>query len=50
MLEVLDIMEGVMLVTEAPDFSGLDPETGKPWSPKKVLPRSAVYLTDEEIT
>ena len=61
MLEVLDIMEGVMLehqvswkgtlrtrsssilspsavkITEAPDFSGLDPETGKPWSPKKVV-------------
>ncbi len=23
--------------TLAPDFSGLDPETGEPWSPKKVI-------------
>jgi Asp-tRNA(Asn)/Glu-tRNA(Gln) amidotransferase B subunit len=23
--------------TFAPDFSGLDPETGEPWSPKKIV-------------
>jgi hypothetical protein len=23
--------------TEAPDFSGLDPDTGEPWSPRKVV-------------
>lgn len=25
-----------MLATGAPDFSGLDPETGEPWDPGKV--------------
>lgn len=24
-------------LTEAPNFSGLDPETGEPWSPKKIV-------------
>lgn len=24
-------------VTEAPDFSGIDPETGERWSPRKVV-------------
>lgn len=24
-------------LSEAPDFSGLDPETGEPWSPSKVV-------------
>jgi aspartyl-tRNA(Asn)/glutamyl-tRNA(Gln) amidotransferase subunit B len=24
-------------ITEPPDFSGLDPETGEPWSPHKIV-------------